>query len=524
MSTLNTYSGDWNFEKACFLLGRTTFGKTKAQVDECVSDGLEKTIEKLFTLPEEEPSPPIYHRFENDPQAPVGTTWVDKYYPANDIPGLHPARRTSVAIWQVGLMQEAGVNILHKMVLFWHEHFPINDINRGEFLYDYAKLLHRNAIGNVRTIVEEMTICPSMLVFLNGVQNTKESPNENYARELLELFTIGRGEAAGEGDYTNYTELDVAEIARALTGWVFDLNPDNTLESLYVHPRHDTDQKQLSHRFDNAIIDNANAEEYKNVIDIILQKKETARYICRQLHIWFVGSNITEEVEANIIEPMAQIMYDSNYEVTPALKALLSSEYFLDGTHYGCMITSPIDYLFKIINTMEIPFPGTEIEKYFFWEAIGGASAQMEMSIFSIPSVAGWKSYYQAPNFYQFWISSVSLGSRQDISTVLVNGVNLGDQRLEIDVINFISKLDGATDPNKLIAGIAENIFVLPLSQNQIDFLKEVLIPGLPDFEWTVEYGEFLEDPEDPDKRNAITSKLKSLIFTMVKMPEFHLM
>lgn len=523
MSTLNPYTGPWNFEKASFLLGRTTFGKTKSQVDECIDGGLEATMDKLFK-PLPDPGVPIHHKFPNDPGAPVGSTWIDKYYPANDIQGLHPSRRASCAIWQVGLMQQAGVSIQEKLVLFWHEHMPINDINRGEALYKYIQTIRQHAVGNFRSLIEDITIDPSMLVFLNGYQNSKESPNENYGRELLELFTIGRGEAAGEGDYTNYTEQDVVEIARALTGWIFRLKEDNTFESLYIDPRHDTGSKQLSHRFDNVVIENAGREEYKKVIEVILSKEEVARHICRQLHIWFVGSNITDDVEQNIIVPMGKILFDDNYEIENALRTLLSSEYFLDGSHNGCMISSPYDYLFKIINTMEIPFPEDLVAKYFYWEAIGGAASQMEMAIMSIPSVAGWKAYYQAPNYYQFWISSVTLGQRDDISTVLINGVDAGPLKLEIDALNFASKIDNATEPNDLINGLAANLFVLPISENQKTYLKEILIPGLPDFEWTVEYGEYLADPDDPNKKNAIESKLKGLINAMIKMPEFHLM
>ena len=524
MSTLNPYSGPWNFEKASFILGRTIFGKTQSQIKECVSAGLNATLDKLFE-PLPDPDPPIHYRFPDDPQAPIGTTWIDKYYPGNDIMGLHPSRRNSCAVWQVGLLQCSGVSIQEKLVLFWHEHMPINDINRGEAIYRYVQTIRKNAVGNFKTLIEDITIDPSMLVFLNGYQNSKESPNENYGRELLELFTIGRGEATGEGDYTNYTEQDVGEIARALTGWIFRLDePTNAFEPFFLPFRHDTGSKQLSHRFDNEVIQNANENEYKKVIEIVLSKEEVARHICRQLHIWFVGSNITDEVEKNIIEPMGKIMFDNNYEIEPALRSLLASEYFLDGTHYGCMITSPFDYLFKIINSMEIPFPDDLVAKYFYWEAIGGAAAQMEMSIFNVPSVAGWKAFYQAPNFYQFWISSVTLGQRDDISTVLINGVDAGQLRLEIDVLNFVTKIDNATEPDDLIDGIASNIFALPISENQKAYLKEILIPGLPDFEWTVEYGEYLADPTDPNKKNAIESKLKVLIGSMIKMPEFHLM
>ena len=120
-----------------------------------------------------------------------------------------------------------------------------------------------------------------MLRFLNGNTNTKQSPNENYARELLELFTIGRGPQVAEGDYTNYTEDDVVELAKALTGWKFKKLDTGETVSYFRKGQHDPTDKQLSHRFDNQIIQNGGENEYKTVVDIILNKKEVAKYICR---------------------------------------------------------------------------------------------------------------------------------------------------------------------------------------------------------------------------------------------------
>ena len=106
-------------------------------------------------------------------------------------------------------------------------------------------------MGGFRKMVEEITIAPAMLLFLNGNENTFEAPNENYARELLELFTIGKGDAVGDGDYTNYTEVDVAALAKSLTGWTSRVNDNGEIAGRFVPNRHDTSEKQLSHRFNN---------------------------------------------------------------------------------------------------------------------------------------------------------------------------------------------------------------------------------------------------------------------------------
>lgn len=523
MSTLSPYAGEWNKDKASFFLGRTIFGKTSAQIEQVTEIGLSATVD-LLLQDQPTPEPPIHYRFQNDPEAPPGITWVDKYYPANDILGLQNARRNSVIVWHTGLMQRSGISLLEKMVLFWHEHFPVNDINRGEVSFQYLSMIRENAMGNFRTLIEEMTISPAMLIFLNGNQNEASSPNENYARELLELFTIGRGEAAGEGDYTNYTEQDIVEIAKALTGWKIRLAETGYVESFFRNNLHDSSTKQLSHRFDEEAITNQGAEEYKYVIDIILKKKEVARYICRQLHIWFIGSDLNDEVEANIIEPMASAFYDSDYDIKTVLRLLLSSEYFFEERHKGCMINSPLDFLFKAVNTFEIKMPDDIIQKYFVWEAIARAGALLEMAVMNAPSVAGWKAYYQTPGYYQFWINSVTLGLREQVTDSLLVGANINDFRFGIDVLAFVDKIENATDPNELIINLAKLIFEFPPSQNQIDYLKSVLIDGLPDFEWTVEYGLYLEDPDNLELKISVYTKLAKLLSTMMKMPEFYLM
>ena len=325
MSTLNPYTGDWNFEHAAHLLRRTTYGPNRTEINDSVNKGLNETVNELLK-PTPLPDPPIYYSFSNDPLVPLGETWVNVIGDGN-IQALTPSRNRSLRAWYFGLQQEHKGSIREKMSLFWHEHFPFNAITRPEVKYQYINSIQENHLGNFRTLVEEMTISNAMLIFLNGNENTRQSPNENYARELLELFTIGRGPIAGPGDYTNYTEDDVFALAKALTGWRVRII-DNAYEAVFVPTRHDQTDKQLSNRFDNAVISNNDENEYKDVIDIILNKKETAKYICRQLHIWFVGSDINQDVEEHIIAPLADIFYDSEYEIAPVVEALLLSEYF----------------------------------------------------------------------------------------------------------------------------------------------------------------------------------------------------
>lgn len=520
MSNLNPYSGSWDTSKAAYLLHRTTFGASKNDIDEALKIGMEATINKLFdTKPL--PAPPIHTTYQQDPFAPPGTSWVyTNVAPENAPPGLQGARKTSLYSWWVGLIHHSGISLQEKMVLFWHEHFAVNTINNPNFEYQYSILLRKHALGNFKTLTEEITICPAMLLFLNGNQNTKESPNENYARELLELFTIGRGDAVSEGDYSHYTEKDITEISRILTGWVIRYNQEGVPIGEFKNFRHDQGNKQLSHRFDHLTINNLGDEEYKKLIEIIFSKQQVARFIATKLHIWFVGSDINPHVETNIINPLSEIIVASGYEIGPALQVLLSSDYFFNGGHEGCMLSSPLDFIFKIINVFNVDISDNINKRYQIWRSIYILAASQDMAIMAIPSVAGWKAYYQEPGYYKFWINAYTLSQRKEIVNVLVNG----NDDVEIDAISFIATIENASDPNALIQQMAYYLYPISLSEDQMNYLKEVLIPGLPDFEWTVEYLSFLSDPDDVAKRAGVKNKLTSVLHAMLNLPEIHLM
>jgi len=425
----------------------------------------------------------------------------------------------------MGLFQSVELNIREKMTLFWNEHFPIAGITNPRILFQYLNLFRTHAVGNFKDLVNDITISPGMLNYLNGVDNIATAPNDNYARELLELFTIGRGEAVGDGDYTNYTEQDVEAISRALTGWRTRQSDATGLPAgAFNSQRHDQGTKTLSHRFENIVIANEEAEEYKRVIDIIFDKSEVARFICRKLHIWFVGSDINDDVETNIIEPMAALLVEHDYNLEVPLKALLNSQYFNEEARHGCIVSSPIDFLLKLVNTLKFTIPNNLDRRYNIWLALFNIASDMGMDCLELPTVAGWKAYYQTPQFYQFWINSFTLNQRDELIQRLVNGIQNAGITYELNFIDFVGEIENATDPNVMITGITDVLFVSPISQNQLDYLKDVLIPGLPDFEWTVEYGDFLADPNDPAKFEAIKSKLRTLFNAVLRMPEFYLM
>ncbi len=527
-SGLAPYTGPFGFEQAAHLLRRTTFGATYQQVKDVANNGLDTAIDLIFE-PKPEPEPPLNPNFVDDPGAAVGETWINSI---NDqtVDGLTGYRNQSLRSWTLDLMRTEGLNIREKMVLFWHNHFPTADIQDPRFVYYYSKLLRQHALGNFREFTKAMTLDPSMLRYLNGNQNTAASPNENYARELLELFTIGKGPLVGPSDYTNYTEQDVVEMAKVLTGWVDrGFNTQNAAQAItaqYINNRHNTTTKQLSYRFNDVQIPNMGDQEYAHLIDIIFSKDECARFICRKFYRWFVYYDIPQQVEDEVIAPMAQIMVDNDYEIRPALEALLRSEHFFDILNVGPMIKNPVDFTMGVFKIFDVDFTAANLEQHYrvLWQTFRTTLTTMQMPYYDPPSVAGWKAYYQEPVFYRHWISAVTLPARQQYtSRMLTTGITAVGFAARINVLNFVATLDTPEIADELINELVKILFPQPITQFQHDFLKGILLPGLPDYEWNVEYSDYVNNPNDPNLAAAVRTKLTNLLSAMMSMPEFYL-
>jgi len=526
---LDPYAGSWEFEQAAHLLRRATFGPTYAQIKTAVQDGLEATIAQLFTdLPL--PNPPLNHISDEDANVAIGETWVNApYSPDAD---LRAYRNNSLRSWTMALMLDEGVSLRESMVLFWHNHFATSmvTVNDPKYAYKYITNFRENPWGNFRELTKQITVDPMMLRYLNGNQNTEQAPNENYARELLELFTIGKGPLVGDGDHTNYTEDDIVQMARILTGWrdagFVTQNPDLEIQSAFIPFRHDNGTKQLSHRFDDLVIEDMGENEANHLIDVIFAKEEVARFICRKLYRWFIYYEISDAAEMDVIEPMAQLLIDNDYEIKFALEALLKSQHFYDMLNVGPMIKNPVDFILSAVKSLEIelPNPSNFIVSYRVAFQFFRRLEPLQMNIFAPPSVAGWPAFYQEPTFYRLWINSVTLPLRMESTTVLtINGFNANGFQVRFRPLEMVANFDDPFDPNNLINEFSKILFPQPITQNQIDFLKEILIPGLPDFEWTVEYGDYVNNPTDPDLAAAVENKLKNLVSSMLTMPEFYL-
>ncbi len=524
--SLNTYTGAWDMAQAAHLLRRTMFGPTYAQMKDAVTNGMDATVTQLLAdLPM--PPHPVYYESGN-PYGAVGDTW----YNALDTNGQNnPYWRRSLYGWTIEQLTYEGVSIREKMTLFWQNHFAISTAVVGDqrLMYQYISLLRENALGDFKQLVKDITINPAMLYFLNGRSNTKNAPNENYARELMELYTLGKGDLAGEGDYTTFTEIDVAAIARALTGWkvAFDDSTGVITGGPYFNEsKHDTDPKVLSHRFNNITILDSGEQEYIDVVDILFTYKEQiiAEFICRKLFRWFVNYTVDTTIEQNVIVPMANILIANNFQIKPVLEALLKSECFYDACSVGSMVKSPLDFTVSIFKQFGIVIPTDIYSKYSVFKSTYNVYLEVQqMPYYNPPTVAGWKAYYQEPQYYRFWINSVTLRARALFSGRMVNGRAVGGVFLKIDVLTFLETLDNPADPNSVIDECATILFAQDISQTQKDLLKAILLSNQSeDAYWIDLYYNYQSNPTAYE--TAIDSRFRTMLEGMISMAEFQLM
>jgi uncharacterized protein (DUF1800 family) len=519
--SLDPYAGPWTEATAKHLLYRTMYGPTKTQIEEVQELGLNDAVEQLLSDPLDS-GLPINYNFLLDPTTPVGQSWV--FQP--ELENTSNYRRRSLRAWLTGIKVNQKLTVHEKMTLFWHNHFVTSDIRAPKFEYQYYELLRTHALGNFRTLAKEISVNPAMLRYLNGNQNTKNAPNENYARELLELFTVGKGDLAGPGDYSTFTEDDVREAAKVMTGWKINYNrlTGDLPEPFFISLLHDTSTKKLSHHFDSVSITNGGEDEYKTLIDIIFASGQPAYFLARKLYRWFVYYYIDETIEQNVIEPLAQVIIDNDYELKPTLAALFSSEHFYDVNSIGCQIKNPADFVIDLVKQFEIEVSAPIEEQYALWYLYFQGIVLIQMEILNPGSVAGWKAFYQEPSYNRLWINSVTLPIRLVYTDLFSTvGIGQGNRRLQIDIFKLVAALPNPLNPNEMIRDLAEPIFPLPLSDGQITFLKEVLIPGLPDEEWTIEYTAYLNDPENELIKLAVELKLRQMLKAMLGFAEYHL-
>lgn len=524
-SGISEYTGVWGEEQIKHLCRRTLFGVSKADIDFFKSKTMLQSVDSILAISMVDPLPPVNHYSGNanlaDADVPLGQTWVN----ANENATLSAARRQSFKGWWLSLMVNQDRTIKEKMTLFWHNHFATESsiIQLARYTYDHHKMLRKNCLGNFKTLNRLVATDCAMLVYLNGDKNTKTAPDENYGRELQELFTIGKDLPA------HYTEEDVKAAARVMTGW---RNSRTTYTSYFDATKHDTSNKQFSAFYNNTVITGktgANgASEVDELMNMIFAHNEVAKYICRKIYRFFVYYHIDESVESNVITPLATLFRDSNYDIKVVMNALLKSEHFYDVLNMGCVIKPPTDHLVGIARAFNLQFPNSTniLQQYTHWVYIQQVGMALGQDIGDAPNVAGWPAYWQSPQYYELWINSDSLPKRNQICDQLVyTGYTRQGFKLILDPIAFVAQFTSPEDPTALINQIINLLYAIEVSENTKTQIKTTfLLSGqASDHYWTDAWNAYMASPTDNAKKQAVYTRLQGLFKYIFGLAEFQL-
>ncbi|RYY50222.1 MAG: DUF1800 domain-containing protein [Chitinophagaceae bacterium] len=275
-------------------------------------------------------------------------------------------------------MVNSEAQLREKMSLFWHNHFSCRVVN-SFFQQELLHVIRENALGNFGTLLKAVSKCPSMLQFLNNQQNRKGRPNENFAREVMELFTMGRG---------NYSEKDIKEAARAFTGWGYNAQG----EFVFRVNQHDDGKKTVLGKSGNFDGD--------DVLNILLEQPQTAVYITRKIYRAFVN----EAVEDKHLQWLSQRFYDNNYDIGKLLQDIFTSDWFYAEKNIGNKIKSPIELMAGIRRFLPMELEKDE-SQLLFQKILG-------QILFYPPNVAGWPGG-------RTWIDSSTLMVRLQLPQVL---------------------------------------------------------------------------------------------------------
>jgi len=546
MASLNPLSSNLDLRRAKHLLRRATFNFTKNQLNNFVGMSATAAVNSLTIASANTLAEPYDPLPNSDPDG----FWTSSSELPNSFSGQPRKRAHVTAWWWYNAMQQ--VSLKHKLSFFLHTSFTVgkdSGVGSATYFFDHINLLDFYAMGNLKTLAKKITLDNGMLDYLDNTQNNKNNPNENYAREYLELFTILKGEQIGNGNYTNYTEIDIQQAAKVFSGFKkrtdrSNIDPDTNLPMGYINiNQHDTNNKTFSTAFGDLVITGKNTaseifEELDDFVDMVFAQPETAKAYCRKLYRYFVKSEWNEEVETDIITPLSQILIDNNYEILPVVTTLLSSEHFFDADDgnatdniIGSIIKSPLQLFSEVCSMFELNYPNPTTDAYryyinFFLRFIHNIYFKAAgMELYNPDSVAGYPAYYQEPGFDRNWFSSNTLIGRYKLVESFIEGKNTitsGNIYTQLDTVNFIkNNIDNASDPNLLVTEIADLLYPESIDSDRINYFKSFLVDeGFPDYYWTGSWDEFINNGDD----TTVKTRLNALIIAMVNAAEFQLM
>lgn len=462
----------WDVQKAQHLYRRLGYGATMQEIENALTLAPTTLVQNLIT------------QAVNDPNT-FTPEWA--FWNFND----YDDYGTEVFVQRAQWYREATKDLLTKslksrLAFFWFNHFvaQIDAYEHAPFLFQYWDLMQTHCLGNFKTFIREVGISPAMLLMLNGFENTNTSPNENYARELYELFSLG----ANNG----YTQQDIVETARALTGY-------NHWEAFGAPIFFDPSTFDSSEK---TIFGQTGNWGYDDVIDILFQEKADliATFICTKLYRYFVS----EELSAPIIAQLKDNLIAADWELQPVLTTLFMSEHFFDTAAIGQVIKSPYDLALTFAKESGMQYQGTEED---FLNLIVYINSVLGQDFFQPPDVAGWQRD-------QDWINSSTLSGRwlglDFISWQFWNFDSDQYRQLAINLSN------NSNDPYFITTTIVDFFLSRPLfTASEYDTATDVLKGDIPqgyydDGSWNLNWG-------------SADYQVIMLIQHIFRMPEFQL-
>jgi len=383
-------SSKWDYDAAGHLLVRAGFGGSQAEIQDLADRGIQPSIEKLLNSVPTEPTLPSWVSPDSlkdlVEQIHSSTTPKERVVARQAFNQANRAQMEELVQWWTQRMTDTNAPLLEKMTLFWHGHFATSatKVRPAYKMWLQNQTLRTHALGNFGALTKAISRDPAMLVWLDLASSRKERPNENFARELMELFTLGEG---------NYTEDDIKESAKAFTGYRI-----NQVDQQF---------RFVANQFDPSIkvfMKMAGPWNGDQVIDIILAQAQCAKFIVAKVWQFFVY----DDPDASLVDALAAKFRQAHYEIKPLLRTIFSSEEFYSDRAKGAIIKSPIQYLVQARRSLGVYTPTGR--------ALVNIYRQLGQVPFYPPNVKGWDGG-------KSWINTGTLTYRYQIARALVNGI-----------------------------------------------------------------------------------------------------
>ena len=528
------------YSNAYHLLRRTTYRITKDRINTFANLTPDQALAQLLVFNAPIPFSPLNNNGET-------------YIPTVDNPTITDTLNTTQGnyenLWWI--YQAMNDNSMqYKIAYLLHLFFVTDDGGNPWTNFDYKELLRFHTNGSIKDLAIRITSDPRMLAFLNNNVNKKNSPNQNYAREFLELFTILKGPQIDTGNYTNYTELDVQQTAKVLTGFTTNANTYTRANRLLnVDPitklpkgvisvtNHDTGNKTFSPAFGSATINGANTDtaiqtELESFITMVFNQNETAKAYCRKIYRYFVGRDITPAIEQNIIVPLSMTLKNNNYNLQPVLIELLTSKHFYDEEDavvgdniIGALVRNPLELYLHMFSLLGLQTPNYSANPSsvhsFLNNVVYVYSYNSGLPIFRPQSVNGYAGYSSSPGFDKNFITTSSLRIRYNYSIdFIINGLTYNGFLYKLNLPNFVNTSGFFSNPSNtdtLIADFCTLLFVAMPPPDRILYFKTLFLNGLSTINWTNEWNNYINTGTSTGVKIPIDRLVKALI----KSPEF---